>query len=751
MTASSLVKEVTGVVGCVVGDVDGNVLEYGSSVAASEIQVGAAAFTSKQLEQVGEALGVGQAKSFSVAGASTTWVVAIGKGYVFSVLCDGIRSATSVENALATTDWASAVESPLEDEDVEEVVPDPVTERPKPAAATRAPPPKPEPKSTSVPRPSPPQRAMLPKVPPITARTAPPRPSARPQDNGPQGHTDTLLTELRRMLIKGQLKQAEAVSAKLIADAQVRGVPLDGFGLPTQLLEGIAMVLAGDALGALASLKLISASTHSSSIAWVSLIWCARSSAVAGAGSEATKNFAHAALALAAQLDTEARAISTFELANAAYHQGNMAEALQLVRNARKSFSTNADSQLSSGCWLLEARVLAAQGSHDESVHAARRAREERPSWPAPATFIARRALRDGLLSEADHVLEPLLKADSVATDVERAHRIVGYVRAGTVPAQAACEFLELVEAPPTSDNIRKLTQLSETYPRVEDFRDALGWQLLRTGQYESASAVFEQLSATNDISADVRSSVLLALGWLAAAASRNAKPAVRVRAAVDATPKGFISTKPSLPSSGSMRTAAPVEFRSSDGPTPANTAGAVRDRTPSAATGSRPVFSGNLQLFALPDLLEFLRSGQRTGTLLCSSSAGIGAIHLRRGYITGAASPKTKGLRDYLLAMGVVTRTTLQEVDQESDGERALIGGLLTKLGAVTVDQVRHALHDQVRDAVKELMSWGTGQFAFDPEALVEPSVSDVAVEFDPQAVLLNIYKEIDEKSPGG
>jgi hypothetical protein len=162
-------------------------------------------------------------------------------------------------------------------------------------------------------------------------------------------------------------------------------------------------------------------------------------------------------------------------------------------------------------------------------------------------------------------------------------------------------------------------------------------------------------------------------------------------------------------------------------------------------------MFSGNLQLFALPDILEFLRSGQRTGTLLCSSTAGIGAIHLRRGRITGAGSPATKGLKDYLIAIGAVSKENIQRVDQDEPGERPLIGGLLVRLGLVTEGDVRLALRDQIRDAVKELMSWGAGQFAFDPEKVIETAEGDVLVELDPQDVLLNIFKEMDEHSRSG
>ena len=58
--------------------------------------------------------------------------------------------------------------------------------------------------------------------------------------------------------------------------------------------------------------------------------------------------------------------------------------------------------------------------------------------------------------------------------------------------------------------------------------------------------------------------------------------------------------------------------------------------RAQQAATGgTESVFSGRLSVFALPDLLEFLRSGRRTGLLVCSSAAGLGRLRFRDGRIT--------------------------------------------------------------------------------------------------------------------
>jgi tetratricopeptide (TPR) repeat protein len=749
MSASSLVKDIGGVLVCAVGDSDGHVLEYRPGDPNNETMIAAGAFTGKQLEQLGNALGIGVPTSLVVSGSTGAFVVALRPRHVFVAKCDSARTATAVEAKLVTSDWTKQIEAFIDDSELEYMPAGRQPEPQKPAKPVRAPLPKTEAKPVVVPKIGSAIKATPQKT--LTAMGRPPLPraTANLQEAVILAHNDALLAELRRTLVKGQLRQAEIVGAKLVDSAKSRNASTDTVPLPARLLEGIAMVLAGDAVRALSYLKDIESSTKDPSLCWTSLIWCARASA--GAALDVAKGYAQSALSLASQLDVEARAVSTFELAGVAFNQGNANEALELTHSARSLFGDNSDPQLSAGCWLLEARILATLGNREESIAAARQARERRPSWPPPATFIAKQALGDGRLKEAEQVLDPLLATEPIATEIERVNGIIKYVRTGVVPAHTAFEFLDLVDAPPTSDNIHKLEELSERHPQIEHFREALGWHLLRTGQYESASVVFERLGERNDISDDVRSSVLLALGCLATNATHLSKPEVRIRAAVEATPKTFKSSKPTTPSSGKMRAAAPVEFRHSDSPRLAATttngppaSGAER----ATNANDKSMFSGNLQLFALPDLLEFLRSGQRTGTLLCSSSAGIGAINLKRGRITGAASPETKGLRDYLIAMGVVTSATLENIDQTGSGERALIGSTLVKMGVATAEQVRLALRDQVRDAVKELMSWGAGQFAFDPEAVSEFTASEIQVEFDPQEVLLNIFKELDETS---
>jgi hypothetical protein len=167
------------------------------------------------------------------------------------------------------------------------------------------------------------------------------------------------------------------------------------------------------------------------------------------------------------------------------------------------------------------------------------------------------------------------------------------------------------------------------------------------------------------------------------------------------------------------------------------------------------PVFAGQLELFSLPDLLEFLRAGQRTGKLRLESAAGAGVVRMRRGRITAASSPNVGTLGDYLVRHAVINGEQLRSLlaDQHQSPERKSLGRLSIDRQLATAADVRRALVAQVQDAVRELKDWVAGQFTFETEPTPEPSLSDIELELDPQAVLLTIYAEEDEshRNTGG
>jgi len=159
---------------------------------------------------------------------------------------------------------------------------------------------------------------------------------------------------------------------------------------------------------------------------------------------------------------------------------------------------------------------------------------------------------------------------------------------------------------------------------------------------------------------------------------------------------------------------------------------------------GSGPVFSGDLEEFALPDLLEFLRNSHRTGLLMCTTSAGVGTVQLSRGMIIGADSPNALDLREHFLSGSDLTpdrRRALAALPAECFGDD-MVDGVLGDL--IPRDEVERARVARIYSAFREMMAWTVGRFSFDPAV---PVVSNPALALSAQSILMQIYQEQDEQ----
>jgi hypothetical protein len=167
---------------------------------------------------------------------------------------------------------------------------------------------------------------------------------------------------------------------------------------------------------------------------------------------------------------------------------------------------------------------------------------------------------------------------------------------------------------------------------------------------------------------------------------------------------------------------------------------------TQAKSVGSGPVFAGDLEEFALPDLLEFLRNSHRTGLLVCSSSAGTGAVQLQRGMIISADSPHALDVREQLLAspqLGPEQRHVLAALPRECFGDD-LIEGMIVSRDLVPRDEVERVRIARIYSAFREMMAWTSGRFSFDPAV---PIATNPALALSAQSILMQIYQEQDEQ----
>lgn len=209
--------------------------------------------------------------------------------------------------------------------------------------------------------------------------------------------------------------------------------------------------------------------------------------------------------------------------------------------------------------------------------------------------------------------------------------------------------------------------------------------------------------------------------------------PAIRIP-----SPPPVVAMRPTPPPHAPVRPSQPLPVPSRPTPPPNDIA------APATTAGSGPVFTGDLEEFCLPDLLEFLRNSHRTGILSCTTETGRGTVQLSRGMITGADSPNALHLREHFLTnpeLGLDRRRALAALPPECFGEHAID----EELGAralVSRQEIETARTARIYSAFREMIAWTRGRFSFDPAA----PVTHPALALSAQSILMQIYQEQDE-----
>jgi tetratricopeptide (TPR) repeat protein len=156
----------------------------------------------------------------------------------------------------------------------------------------------------------------------------------------------------------------------------------------------------------------------------------------------------------------------------------------------------------------------------------------------------------------------------------------------------------------------------------------------------------------------------------------------------------------------------------------------------------------GSLAEAGLPDVLQLLALGQKTGCLSVARAGDFGSIFFERGRVVHASLVNRKDrLGEMLLRSGAVEAGDLRAAlaEQTADPSRRL-GELLLRRGAVDARALERQTRLQVEEAVLELFTWAQGTFSFEPEVRVDLPVTPLSI--DPSALLLEGARRADERA---
>ncbi|MGH7534750.1 MAG: DUF4388 domain-containing protein, partial [Gemmatimonadales bacterium] len=156
----------------------------------------------------------------------------------------------------------------------------------------------------------------------------------------------------------------------------------------------------------------------------------------------------------------------------------------------------------------------------------------------------------------------------------------------------------------------------------------------------------------------------------------------------------------------------------------------------------------GSLKEASLPDVIQLLFLGRRTGCLALADRQNFGTIFFDEGQIVYASIVNRRDrLGDILQRSGRITAEQLQQAVERQEADRAhKLGEILVEAGTITRQELETYMRLQIEEAVYFLFTWNSGTFNF--EAGVRPEREDFLVRINPEFLLLEGARRVDEWS---
>ena len=154
---------------------------------------------------------------------------------------------------------------------------------------------------------------------------------------------------------------------------------------------------------------------------------------------------------------------------------------------------------------------------------------------------------------------------------------------------------------------------------------------------------------------------------------------------------------------------------------------------------------AGNLRTMQLSELLQWLSTGVKTGTLVVRGAPGEKRIYFSNGRVTSSSSTlEREHLGRFLVGFGFITEEELiraLEVQQES---RILLGKILVMIGAIKEEELADLVRLKAAETIYDIFLWKEGSFAFIDGEI--PSLPMVAISTDVTGIIMEGLRRFDE-----
>ena len=154
----------------------------------------------------------------------------------------------------------------------------------------------------------------------------------------------------------------------------------------------------------------------------------------------------------------------------------------------------------------------------------------------------------------------------------------------------------------------------------------------------------------------------------------------------------------------------------------------------------------GDLQTMGLPDVLQWIDAGRKTGTLHIQRGSVQKRIIVRDGQIFSSwSNDPRESLGQFLIRLNLVTEEELFKALLAQEEQRNLLGSILLTGGVLTEQDLKRALKAKAEETLYDLFLWPSGQFEFHEGEV--PADIRVTYETPVTPVILEGVRRVDER----
>src|SRR5512140_2168670 len=124
----------------------------------------------------------------------------------------------------------------------------------------------------------------------------------------------------------------------------------------------------------------------------------------------------------------------------------------------------------------------------------------------------------------------------------------------------------------------------------------------------------------------------------------------------------------------------------------------------------------GSLHTMPLTDVLQWLGSSRRTGTLFLERNKVVKQIVFREGRVVACSSDDPPELLGHFLVhQGKIHEEVLHQALAKQSTSHEHLGKILLEMKALTSDDLRHLLEAKAEETIYSLFDWEEAEFRFD------------------------------------